>query len=132
LEKNSKSSHTGTFILEGGFLHSKSFQTAVTFITKPKKQWQFFLEGLFQKIIYSFGFWVHTQLQRRIMSGFGTLNLNIVSNYIFWRGYFRKLFNPSVFDNINLERVNFLRYALILCKFWKVLIVRSYTKMGFF
>jgi hypothetical protein len=37
---------------------------------------EFFLGGLFQLIIESFGFWVHTQLQRRVMSGFGTQNLN--------------------------------------------------------
>jgi hypothetical protein len=29
-------------------------------ITEPKSQWQFFLEGLFQQIIESFGFRVHT------------------------------------------------------------------------
>jgi hypothetical protein len=66
------------------------------------------------------------------MSDFGTQNLNKVSEYddklitepksqwqLFWRGYFRKLFNPSVFEYIpNFRDVSCLVLALkILIKY---------------
>jgi hypothetical protein len=47
----------------------------------PTSQWQFFYGGLFQQIIDAFGFRVHTQFKRRVMSGFGTQNLYRVSDY---------------------------------------------------
>jgi hypothetical protein len=66
------------------------------------------------------------------MSDFGTQNLNKVSEYddklitepksqreLFWRGYFRKLFTPSVFEYIlNFRGLSCLILALkILIKY---------------
>jgi hypothetical protein len=72
-----------------------------------------FFGGLFQKIIDAFGFRVHTQFKRRVMSDFGTQNLDKELEYddklitepkfqwqFFWSDFFRKLFNPSVFEYI--------------------------------
>jgi hypothetical protein len=72
---------------------------------------QFFFEELFQQIIESFSFWVHTRLQTLLVSDFSTQSFDKVSEY-----YNRLIKEPKKSVEFFFERL--LQHIITSFSFW--------------